>query len=611
MIIGLLTGMAAAAASPLSLVEVDVADAGDFEAFRADLDSRCILVGGYAYTAVAEEDLPTFDAAGRTWSVVVAASAEERFLVLPGAAAYDGRYVRTRDLAGGNVVYILDAGDAATLIPLYAFNVLGPAPAEYERPERVGALYDPEEAAATERVSQARLISDVTTLQDFYSRYVLYHGNAAATAFLEEEYREIIRTEVERQYFPLEIPAGSAEIANVVAVIPGVLNPDQQIVVGAHFDSFTFAGGDSVAPGADDNASGTAAVLECARILSGYAFDRTLVFVAFNAEEVGLYGSTYYADAALARGDDIRGMINLDMVAYEAGPTYDGTVISDGASLDMAELMASKAERYTTVEMGATSSSTEWSDHAPFWENGYRAIWEYEGWSDASPFIHTYEDNVESLNSDFFVEMTRVLVATAYDLAGPNKSPLMGIVRPDGSDYADEAYTVSWWDVDQDDVGRDAEISLYWAEDNTGEDGTLIAAGIAQNDEGNRGSYEWDTSALAAGRYYVYGVIDDGVNDSYTAPSVGPLRVTHDSRVVAYPNPVRPRDGGSEVTFAGVLPGDTIVIYDLAGTKVAELTPKGPSTTWDAGGLAGGVYIYRVESSVMAETASGKIAVLK
>jgi hypothetical protein len=187
----------------------------------------------------------------------------------------------------------------------------------------------------------------------------------------------------------------------------------------------------------------------------------------------------------------------------------------------------------------------------------------------------------------------------------------MGITKPDGSDYADESYTLRWWDVDQDDLGVDATISLYRAEDNTGKGGTLIAAGIPQNDEGNGGSYEWDTSGLPAGLYYVYGVIDDGVNEAYTAPSTGPLRVAHDSRVVAYPNPVRPRDGASALTFEGLLPGDAIVIYDLAGTKVIELRPKGPSVTWDAGELAGGVYVYRVESNVMAEAASGKFAVLK
>lgn len=589
------------------LVEVAVAGVEDFEALRRGREQRFVFAGGYAYTAVDDGAVARFDAGGRAWGAVATAGDEEVFLVLPASARYDGPRLAVGELAGGNVLFVLTSADAGALIPLYAYNVVDVARAK-PRVTFPAAPFDPLEAGAVERVRRDRLMGTATRLQDFYSRYVYYHGNDAAAAFLEDEYRKIARAAVGRQYFEVTSRGGVKNVANVVARVDGVKYPDQHVVVGAHFDSMTYG---SAAPGADDNASGTAAVLECARVLSAYAFDRTLIFVAFNAEELGLFGSIHYATSARARGDDIRAMINLDMVAYEPDAVFDATAEANGPSYGLAELMAKKAARYTSVAVVPGAGGGGRSDHVPFWGQGYKAVFQTEGWNDCSPYIHTDGDTVETFNPPFFVEMAKVLVATAFDLAGPNTSPLIGIIEPDGADYADRSYTIRWWDVDADDFGKDAAISLYWAADNSGEGGTLIADGIPQNDQGNRGSYEWDTSSLPAGRYYVYAVIRDGVNQPYVAPSAGPVHIVHEPRVVAYPNPVRARAGGAVVTFDGLLPGDNLVIYDVAGAKLFEATARGRALRWDAGDVASGVYLYRLESAVMADAVTGKVAVLR
>jgi len=609
----LIGAAAAAAAQPLLLVEIEVTDVDDFEALRTGADTRFILVGEFAYTALAEGDAAGFDAGGRYWEEVARAAEGEVFLVLPRAEAYGGPSEAEIDCGRANRAFVLTAGDAAGLAPRYAYQVLTAAALPTSSGVSPSLLFDPIEAGVVERVIPENLMATTARLQDFYSRDVAYRGNDAATDFIEEEYSEIIRTDVELQYFVPESPGWTKTLANVVACIPGVSRPDEQVLVGAHFDSVTLGGGTErveYSPGADDNASGTAAVLECARVLSGYAFDRTLVFVAFNGEERGLWGSTYYASTARARGDDIRAMINLDMVAYDVGP-LDAEAASDGASYELAELMAKKAAKYTDVDMVAHPGGGGMSDHSPFWKNGYEAVWEFEGWTDNSPHIHTPGDTVETLNVEFFGEMTKILVATAFDLAGPNTSPLIGIVEPDGDDFADERFTIRWWDVDIDDWLRDATISLYWTGDGGTEGGTLITDGIAQNDRGNRGSYEWDTSSLPAGRYYVYARIDDGVNEPYAAASVGPVHVTHSSRVVAYPNPIRVRGGAATVTFDGLMPGDEVAVYDVAGAKVFEGSARGRRLRWDVGETAGGVYFYRVVSAVVADVASGKVAVLR
>ena len=98
---------------------------------------------------------------------------------------------------------------------------------------------------------------------------------------------------------------GTSTYHNVVGVRSGTVRPEDIYIVGAHYDSVQGS------PGADDNASGVAGVLEAARVLSGYNFASTLVFIAFDREEQGLIGSYDYARRASAAGQNIRGMISL------------------------------------------------------------------------------------------------------------------------------------------------------------------------------------------------------------------------------------------------------------------------------------------------------------
>ena len=132
---------------------------------------------------------------------------------------------------------------------------------------------------------------------------------------------------------------GGADTRNVVGVIPGT-SPElrgQVVVVGAHYDHLGPGGANALDPdstgkvhnGADDNASGTAALLEIARQLAGRRLARTVVLVAFSAEEVGALGSNYYVKHALVQPvDSIYAMLNLDMV----GRLRDGKLLAFGAA---------------------------------------------------------------------------------------------------------------------------------------------------------------------------------------------------------------------------------------------------------------------------------------
>lgn len=176
---------------------------------------------------------------------------------------------------------------------------------------------------------------------------------------------------------------------NVVATKIGAVRPNDVYLVGAHYDSVNN-------PGADDNASGVAAVMELARVLSQYQFEATLCFVAFDREEQGLYGSTAYAAAHAA--DQIRGMISLDMIAYNPGGLnkvrlYD--YVPGG------EIKANLAAAFDAYGRGVTAvvetSPIGASDHRPFEQRGFDAalVIEHEVWS--NPFYHKLSDSVDTL----------------------------------------------------------------------------------------------------------------------------------------------------------------------------------------------------------------------
>ena len=104
-----------------------------------------------------------------------------------------------------------------------------------------------------------------------------------------------------------------------------------------------------------------------------------------------------------------------------------------------------------------------------------------------------------------------------------NNAPTLTLTEPDGTDdTADQSYTITWTDEDPE---EDATISLYYDTDNTGADGTLIVENISEDNETD--SYTWDTTELAAGNYYLYGLINDGVNAAVTAYSSGTITIEH------------------------------------------------------------------------------------
>jgi len=208
---------------------------------------------------------------------------------------------------------------------------------------------------------------------------------------------------------------------NVEGVLPGVDIPDEIYLICAHHDDISE---DPLynAPGADDNGSGTAAVLEAARILSDYQFHRTIKFVTFSGEEQGLIGSEAYASKAESLGHNIMGVVNLDMIGYLDDANHDLDVYCDLGSEWLADTILQFSSAYVPglIPYKVVDPSFNRSDHASFWNEGYSALLHIErAGTNWNPYYHSTGDTVGTLDLPYVTEMVQLGLASMAELAEP------------------------------------------------------------------------------------------------------------------------------------------------------------------------------------------------
>ena len=209
---------------------------------------------------------------------------------------------------------------------------------------------------------------------------------------------------------------------NVIAIKRGLVYPDEFVVCGAHYDSYNKLEGhpDSLrAPGADDNASGVAGILETARILSRCTFERSLMFCFFGAEEIGLVGSAAFAKDCADRGVRIVGYFNLDMIGYlEPGSDIHANLLYTGQDAPLARYVTTMSHTYyPDMRIWQDWLPSGDSDYSSFNRNGYAAIQLFEDTHHSSPYIHTPDDvlglSVNNMDqAKQFTELHLGLVAT-------------------------------------------------------------------------------------------------------------------------------------------------------------------------------------------------------
>ena len=223
---------------------------------------------------------------------------------------------------------------------------------------------------------------------------------------------------------------------NIIARKKGEIS-DERIIIGAHFDSVP----DS--PGADDNASGVAVMLELARILAGREWNHMVEFIGFHMEEWKMIGSSAYVEKLKRQNIRVRGMISLEMVGFATnapnsqqmppgfgffypkvgnfiavvGNTRSWKLMND-FKRKMKETQGLNVESLLMPFNGIFLPPTRWSDHSPFWEAGYPALLITDTSFYRNSHYHSPADTIETLNLDFMLKVTEGAAQALISLDG-------------------------------------------------------------------------------------------------------------------------------------------------------------------------------------------------
>lgn len=205
---------------------------------------------------------------------------------------------------------------------------------------------------------------------------------------------------------------------NVYGVQLGTEFPNQQYMICAHYDDMPSG---TTAPGADDNGSGTAAVIEAARIFSNYTFPFTIIYALWDEEEQGLVGSAYYAQQAANAGDSILGVLNMDMIAWDSNndSVAELHVRPISNSMTLKDKMVDVNSAYNIgVNLSIINPGLTASDHSSFWNKNYSAILLIEQYyGDFNAYYHTVNDKLLYFNLPYFHKLSKLTIGTLATLA--------------------------------------------------------------------------------------------------------------------------------------------------------------------------------------------------
>jgi len=250
----------------------------------------------------------------------------------------------------------------------------------------------------------------IQSLQDFQTRFLLADTRDAVALWIKDQFLQMGFADVVIDSFQYQ---GTWQ-KNVVATLQGIYEPQVYNIVGGHHDSYSSGDPMVFAPGADDNASGTAAVLEIARVIkaNNYQPESTIKFITFAAEEYGLWGSKDYAEKALISGMNIKIMINHDMISHSYYPANQSDVDINRYSGydDLRDLAFYCIENYSILSPSNGSLNSAGSDSHSFWERGFPSVYFEE--SNFSPFYHSPADTIGNYNMEYCAEVIKASCAT-------------------------------------------------------------------------------------------------------------------------------------------------------------------------------------------------------
>jgi hypothetical protein len=259
------------------------------------------------------------------------------------------------------------------------------------------------------RVSADSIRKQIQRLQDFRTRFSPAESCRAAEQYVFDYFTALGMDSVQLDTYQWE----GITMRNVVGTLVGKRNPEQIAIICGHMDG-TSDDPYNLAPGAEDNASGTVMALEAARIMVNEAFDGTVKFIAFTGEEQGLIGSFHYAEEMRGRNADILGVLNFDMIAWPGGQ-FGVAIYCDEPSYGLATLEGRMASLYTSLTHGILVASYG-SDQLAFHEYGYQGTAGAE-YGDFYPYYHTTEDTIGHLSMALAAEVAKMGIAGLATLA--------------------------------------------------------------------------------------------------------------------------------------------------------------------------------------------------
>lgn len=305
---------------------------------------------------------------------------------------------------------------------------------------------DPQIVGLVDLVSQQQLMGYVQTMQSFGNRNVFgvtddpAFGIGATRQWLINEFQRVGngRLQVSIQEFPLFYDGLSTTPYNVVATLPGRTESKDLIVIVAHYDNRAPepTDGETYAPGANDNGSGIALLLESARLLSAYEWNQTIVFLAAAAEEQGTFGSRQFVQTAFLNNMNIIAAINYDAVGGRSNiPQYARLFapnLLESPSGELARYYEYIAGLYVPafpVEViDALDREGRWGDHREFINAGMPGIRVIESVEDPD-LVNSKQDTWDRIDYNYLQQMVQMNIAVVANLAGAPQTPQTPLIQ--------------------------------------------------------------------------------------------------------------------------------------------------------------------------------------
>ena len=245
--------------------------------------------------------------------------------------------------------------------------------------------------------------STILKLSSFNNRYYKAQTGVDSQNWIKSQWEALSanRNDVKIEFFKHQ----NWPQPSIIMTIQGTTKADEIVVIGGHADSIAGYWGreKARAPGADDNASGIATITETIRVamVNGYRPQRTIKFMAYAAEEVGLLGSKEIANSFKSQGKNVVGVMQLDMTNFKGTVDKDIVFMTDYTNQAQTSFMGKLIDTYVQVPWGYSKCGYGCSDHASWHNAGYPASMPFEStMGDINHKIHTDKDLIENSGSN-------------------------------------------------------------------------------------------------------------------------------------------------------------------------------------------------------------------